>query len=399
MEPLEALGFHIVGFGCMTCNGNSGPLPEAAQAAARRGWPLAAVISGNRNFDARIHPDVRLNYLASPPLVVAYALAGTVRVDLSQDALGVDAEGRAVYLRDLWPTDEELATAMQAVSAEAYARAYASEGRQDERWTGIATEPSSRFEWDSASTYIRRPPFLERAAEGGELRAARALLVLGDSITTDHISPVGAIAPNGPAGGWLIERGIAPAQFNSYGSRRGNHEVMCRGTFSNSRLQNLLAPGRDGGFTCHLPTGQILPVFEAAQRYGADKTPLMVIAGLDYGSGSSRDWAAKGTALLGVRCVLARSFERIHRSNLVNIGVLPLQFLPGESAERLGLTGREIFTTHGLDTLRAGELPSRIRISVGELHFEVLVRLDTAQEVETYLAGGLLPAFVRESLR
>jgi len=407
MEPLEALGFYLVGYGCTTCIGNSGPLadPRVEAAVKDEGLNVVAVLSGNRNFEGRIHPLVRSSYLASPPLVVAYALAGTVRTDLSSEPLGRDRDGKPVYLTDLWPSAEEVATVIRAsVRVEMFDREYASIFEGDERWRGMPAPSGQTFAWDPASTYVREPPFFDRLEARppapSDILDARALLVVGDSVTTDHISPAGSIAPASPAGRYLIEHGVEPRQFNSYGARRGDHEVMVRGTFANIRLHNHLVPDREGHWTKHLPDGEVLTIFDAAQRYGAEGTPLIVLAGKEYGSGSSRDWAAKGPALLGVRAVLAESFERIHRSNLVGMGILPLE-LPASMAS-LGLGGEERYSIRGI----AGGLGPRARLTVDVVardgtrrSFEVTARLDNDSDVDYFRHGGILPMVLRGLLR
>jgi aconitate hydratase len=399
LEPLAALGFHLVGFGCTTCIGNSGPLaPEVSAGIAEGDLSVAAILSGNRNFEGRIHPEVRLNFLASPPLVVALALAGTAHVDPVHDPLATDNHGEPVRLADLWPSSAEIEAARVGVTPAAFRARYADLSTGDERWRSLDAGSGSRYEWDPDSTYIRRPPFLDPGAtvEVGDIRGARALLVLGDSVTTDHISPAGVIRRGGPAADWLEAHGVPPAEFSSYGARRGNHEVMVRGTFANVRLRNLLVPGSEGGVSRHVPSGAEGSVYEVAERYRADGTPLVVLAGENYGAGSSRDWAAKGTALLGIRAVVARSFERIHRSNLVGMGVIPLQFLDGESTESLGLTGEEQFTVEGLDALRTGAtLPDEVEVEADGRRFRVRLRLESAAEVEQLRAGGVLPFVVR----
>jgi aconitate hydratase len=369
LEPLDRLGFNLVGFGCTTCIGNSGPLPdEVAGAIERDDLKVAAVLSGNRNFEARIHPAVRANYLASPPLVVAYALAGSVNTDLTTDPLGDGADG-PVYLRDVWPSTDEVEQALTgSFSSDLFDEEYGRIFEGDERWTELPSPEGELFAWDPASTYVREATFFEHEADLSDIESARVLALLGDSVTTDHISPAGAFSPDTPAGRYLVEQGVEPRDFNSYGARRGNHEVMVRGTFANIRLKNALAD-REGGFTRHLPSGESMTIYDAAQRYAAESVPLVVICGREYGSGSSRDWAAKGTALLGVRAVIAQSFERIHRTNLVALGVIPLQFREGDSAESLGLDGTETYTIRGLGGLEVG---SRVTVELngGERSFE-----------------------------
>jgi aconitate hydratase len=373
-------------------------LPEVAQAVADGGLAVASVLSGNRNFEGRINPDVRMNYLMSPPLVVAYALAGTIDIDLTTEPLGASTSGADVYLRDIWPSRKEIdATLQAAVRSDMFTTTYETVFHGDERWRGLDTPAGERFEWDPASTYIRRPPFLagitvEPPRSDATIVGARALAHLGDSITTDHISPAGAIAPDSPAGQWLLKQGVGRPDFNSYGARRGNHEVMLRGTFANRRIRNRLAGGAEGGVTVHLPVGEEMSIYDASVRYQEEGVPLIVLAGKDYGSGSSRDWAAKGTALLGVRAVLAESFERIHRSNLIGMGVLPLQYVEGESAAALGVTGHETFDIEGTDI---SELPARVTIRTGEREFLAEVRIDTAMELDYYRAGGILPYVLR----
>ncbi len=406
MDPLAKLGFALVGYGCTTCIGNSGPLDEAvASIIEEHDLVAAAVLSGNRNFEGRIHPLARASYLASPPLVVAFALAGRVDIDLTREPLGVDRDGKDVYLADLWPSPEEIRrTIGESVSPELFRRTYASVFDGDDRWRALPIPSGDRYAWDPASTYIALPPFFEgltaEPAPVRDISGARVLAVLGDSVTTDHISPAGSIAMKSPAGEWLQERGVAPLDFNSYGARRGHHEVMMRGTFGNIRLRNFLSD-KEGPWTRHQPSGDELFIYDAAMRYKAEGTPLMVIAGREYGSGSSRDWAAKGTTLLGVRAVLAVSYERIHRSNLVGMGVLPLQFLPGEDASTHGLTGRETFDVVGL----ADGLKPRARVNVivrddrGERRIQAIARLDGAIDVEYYEQGGILPAVLRRLAR
>ena len=399
---LEKLGFDLVGFGCTTCIGNSGPLlPEISAAINDNDLSVCSVLSGNRNFEGRIHPDCRMNYLASPPLVVAYALAGTMDWDPYQEPIGQDADGNDVYLRDLWPSSAEVNEVVRAaVRSEMFTSAYDDVFRGDERWQGIHVTSSTTYPWNADSTYVRQPPFFDgltrEPAPLTDVRGARVLAVLGDSVTTDHISPAGVIRPDGPAGRWLTEHGVERADFNSYGSRRGNHEVMMRGTFANVRLRNKIVPGVEGGVTRHLPDDEQMSIFDAAMRYREDGVPLVVLAGKEYGSGSSRDWAAKGTALLGVRAVIAESFERIHRSNLVDLGVLPLQFPEGESVESLGLTGEETFDVEGLAGLEPGApFPRRLHVRAGDREFDAVVRIDTAAEAAYYRNGGILPYVLR----
>jgi aconitate hydratase len=404
---LEKLGFSLVGYGCTTCIGNSGPLPdEVARAIDERDLAVVAVLSGNRNFEGRIHPQVRASYLASPPLCVAYALAGHVDLDLTEDPLGTTPEGEPVYLRDLWPTPEEVREAIRsAVSSEQFAREYGRIFEGDERWRALPSPEGPMYEWDPDSTYVREPPFFEGVSAEfqppADLLEARALVVVGDSITTDHISPAGAIKPDSPAGRYLIEQGVQQPQFNSYGARRGNHEVMMRGTFANVRLRNELAPGTEGPWTTHLPDDERTTIFDAAERYRAEGVPLLVLAGKEYGSGSSRDWAAKGPMLLGVRAVIAESFERIHRSNLVGMGILPLEFVDGESRASLGLTGRETFTIRGLTDLVPGQ---EVDVEVGReagspTTFRARVRVDGAAELDSFRNLGILRMVLRQLLR
>jgi len=408
LAALETLGFHVVGYGCTTCIGNSGPLPPPVASAVKEGdLVAAAVLSGNRNFEGRIHPLVRANYLASPPLVVAYALAGRVDVDLTSEPLGHDPQGAPVYLRDLWPTQEEIRRVIhQALRREQFNRQYSQVFEGNEAWKRMPTPSGEVYDWDPESTYIREPPFFvglpPAPAPLRDIIGARVLLVLGDSITTDHISPAGAIAVDSPAGRYLIERGVKPHDFNTYGARRGNHEVMVRGTFGNIRLKNLMLPGVEGPQTVHLPSRETMFVYDAAMRYKQEGVPLIVIAGKEYGSGSSRDWAAKGPFLLGVRAVIAESYERIHRSNLVGMGILPLQFADGENRQTLGLTGFEVYAIEGL---AAGLKPrQRVRVHAtredgSEIAFEAIVRIDAAVEVEYYRHGGILHMMLRQLLR
>ena len=399
LAPLAELGFDVVGYGCTTCIGNSGPLPEAVTAAVESAdLVAAAVLSGNRNFEGRVHAAVRANYLASPPLVVAYALAGTVAIDLTSEPIGRGDDGAAVYLHDIWPTNAEIAEVVAgSVSADQFAARYRDVFSGNPAWSAIQGSGGTRYAWEADSTYIQEPPFFtdfgREAPPVSDIAGARALLVLGDSITTDHISPAGSIPADSPAGRYLLERGVARADFNSYGARRGNHEVLMRGTFANIRIKNLLAAGTEGGVTEHQPSGERMSVFDAAVRYRGEGVPLIVLAGQEYGSGSSRDWAAKGPALLGVRAVIAQSYERIHRSNLVGMGMLPLQFQPGESAAELGLSGRERFDVSGL----AGGLTPGQQVTVtattddgSVTRFTATARIDTALEVEYVAAGGIL---------
>jgi aconitate hydratase len=398
-EPLEALGFHLVGYGCTTCIGNSGPLPEEiSDVVGAEDLAVVSVLSGNRNFEGRINPDVKMNYLASPPLCVAYALAGTMDIDLYDEPLGQDVDGRPVYLKDIWPSAAEVAETVQdAVQSDMFRKSYGAVFDGDERWNSLEVPSGESFAWDPSSTYVRRPPFFEALPAEPEpitdIDGARVLAVLGDSVTTDHISPAGSIKRDSPAGRYLIEHGVAPKDFNSYGSRRGNHEVMMRGTFANIRLRNQLAPGTEGGVTLHLPEGEEMPIYDAAMRYLKEDTPLVVLAGKEYGSGSSRDWAAKGTRLLGVRAVIAESFERIHRSNLVGMGVLPLQFSQGESVESLGLSGHETFTVSGLT--EGDSIPREVMVRADDKEFKVTVRIDTPKEQRYYRHGGILQFVLR----
>ena len=401
-EPLEQLGFDLVGYGCTTCIGNSGPLPEEVSAAVGEGdLAVVSVLSGNRNFEGRINPDVKMNYLASPPLVVAYALAGTMDIDLLTDPLGQDESGQDVYLRDIWPSEQEVAqTIEQAIHSDMFRKSYGEVFAGDERWNGLSVPEGDRFEWERDSTYVRLPPFFENMPAQPEpltdIDGARVLALLGDSVTTDHISPAGSIKRDGPAGEYLQEHGIAPRDFNSYGSRRGNHEVMMRGTFANIRLRNQLAPGTEGGVTQHLPKGEQMSIYDAAMRYQDEGVPLVVIGGKEYGSGSSRDWAAKGTRLLGVRAVIAESFERIHRSKLIGMGVLPFQFPPGASAAALGVDARAPVAIEGFASpLNKDELPTACTVRIGDTSFEAKVRIDTPKEADYFRHGGILQYVLR----
>jgi aconitate hydratase len=407
LEPLAKLGFNLVGYGCTTCIGNSGPLPgEVMKTITNADLVVAAVLSGNRNFEGRVHPSVRANYLGSPPLVVAYALAGTVDIDLVNDPSGEDTDGNPVYLRDIWPTNQEIQeTVRQSLAPEMFTQQYRDVFSGNPTWNAIHADVSELFDWDPNSTYIQEPPFFldltPVVPSLDDIQDARALVVLGDSITTDHISPAGAFSPDSPAGKYLIEQGVAARDFNSYGSRRGNDRVMTRGTFGNIRLNNRLVPGVEGGFTIHQPEGERMSIYAAAMKYRQEKVPLVILAGKEYGTGSSRDWAAKGTLLLGVKAVIAESFERIHRSNLVGMGVLPLQFKPGEGVDELGLMGMEVFSIEGLsdDITPLGEISVRAcRDDGGVKTFRVDVRLDTAIEVKYYRNGGILHTVLREKL-
>jgi aconitate hydratase len=403
---LEALNFHLVGYGCTTCIGNSGPLPEAvAEAVQRENLTVAAVLSGNRNFEGRINAQVKANYLASPPLVVAYALAGRIDIDLTTEPLGEDSAGAPVFLRDIWPTDEEVReTVRTSIHREMFQHEYEKAFEGDANWQTMPVPTGDIYVWDPKSTYIKRPPYFDHMVDPEtsvqNLRAMRALALLGDSITTDHISPAGSIGKDTPAGRYLIEQGVAPKDFNSYGSRRGNHEVMVRGTLANVRLRNQLAPGTEGGWTQHLPDGEKLYIYDASVKYRQEGVPLLIIAGKEYGSGSSRDWAAKGVLLLGVKAVIAESFERIHRTNLVGMGVLPLQFMYGENAASLQLTGRESYTVEGVKEALGNETRrAHVRAvddAGGQKTFDVLVRIDTPQEIEYYRYGGILPYVLRQ---
>ncbi len=402
-EDLDALGFHLVGYGCTTCIGNSGPLPDPIERAVESGdLTVASVLSGNRNFEGRVHPLVKTNWLASPPLVVAYALAGNVRCDLTQDAIGTDNNGEPVYLKDIWPSQAEIAEAVARVNTGMFSKEYAAVFDGDEVWQAIDVPESKVYEWPE-STYIQHPPFFEgmgREPDAIEdVTEARILAMLGDSVTTDHISPAGAIKPDSPAGRYLQERGVKPVDFNSYGSRRGNHEIMMRGTFANVRIKNEMLDGVVGGETRHVPSGEQLAIYDAAMRYQEEGTPLVVIAGKEYGTGSSRDWAAKGTRLLGVRAVIAESFERIHRSNLIGMGVVPLQFPEGESRQSLGLTGDEQISIAGLgDLTPGGKVTVTVKSDKGEKRFEALCRIDTANELAYYRHGGILHYVLRRMI-
>ncbi|RYL90325.1 aconitate hydratase AcnA [Sporolactobacillus sp. THM7-4] len=404
---LEKLGFNVVGYGCTTCIGNSGPLPEEVEKAIQeKDLTVSAVLSGNRNFEGRIHPLIRANYLASPPLVVAFALAGTVHFDMMHDSFGKDKEGHDVYFKDIWPSNREIEEVMnQAVSPEMYKREYTRVFTENERWNSIQTSEGELYDWDEDSTYIQNPPFFENlAAELNKITPLENLRVigkLGDSVTTDHISPAGAIAQKSPAGQYLLSKGVKRYDFNSYGSRRGNHEVMMRGTFANVRIRNQIAPGTEGGYTTYWPTGEVMPIYDAAMKYKQDGTGLVVLAGKDYGMGSSRDWAAKGTNLLGIKAVIVQSFERIHRSNLVMMGVLPLQFKDGESADSLGLTGKEAISISLDENVKPGQTIQAKAVDEkgNETPFELIVRFDSEVEIDYYRNGGILQTVLRRKLQ
>ncbi|GIH07245.1 aconitate hydratase [Rhizocola hellebori] len=401
---LEKLGFHLVGYGCTTCIGNSGPLPDEVSAAVNHSdLAVVSVLSGNRNFEGRIQPDVKMNYLASPPLVVAYAIAGSMDVDLVRDPLGVDEAGQPVYLADIWPSPLEVQeTINMAVNSQMFADGYVDVFAGDDRWRNLSTPTGDTFAWDGASTYVRKPPYFDgmsmQTTPVSDISEARVLAKLGDSVTTDHISPAGSIKPDSPAGRYLTEHGVERKDFNSYGSRRGNHEVMIRGTFANIRLRNQLVPGVEGGFTVNHLTGGQESIYDASQAYQAAGVPLVILSGKEYGSGSSRDWAAKGTALLGVKAVIAESYERIHRSNLIGMGVLPLQFPPGHTADSLGLTGSESFTITGVTALNDGVTPKTVKVKAGDVEFDALVRIDTPGEADYYRHGGILQYVLRKMI-
>ncbi len=401
-----------MGYGCTTCIGNSGPLPEEVSRAVQEGGlVVASVLSGNRNFEGRIHSEVRANFLMSPPLVVAFAIAGRIDIDLYNEPIGTDREGRSVFLKDIWPTQEEIrSTIEQAIESDMYTRSYSAVDQGDERWQALSAPGGDRFHWAPDSTYVRQPTYFDGMSPDtpesvAEIRGARVIAVLGDSVTTDHISPAGSIRKDSPAGRYLIEHGVDPKDFNSYGSRRGNHEVMVRGTFANVRIRNQLVPGVEGGFTRHQPSDEITTIYDAAMRYVEAGTPLVILAGQEYGSGSSRDWAAKGPYLQGIKVVIAESYERIHRSNLIGMGVLPLQFRAGESAATLGLDGSETFDVEGLPGLIAEGLAATREVQVravredgSERRFPAIVRIDTPQEVLYYRHGGILQYVLRQLL-
>jgi aconitate hydratase len=403
LHELEALGFYTVGYGCTTCIGNSGPLkPEISEAVKAGDVIAASVLSGNRNFEGRVHPEIKMNFLASPPLVVAYALAGSLDVDITTEPLGLGNEGKPVYLKDIWPSAAEVAAAVSAsVDSAMFKKGYANVFTGDAHWRSIKTPEGKIYDWDGKSTYVKNPPYFDgmtmTPAAVADIRGARVLAMLGDSVTTDHISPAGNIAKSSPAAAYLTAQGVAAADFNSYGARRGNHEVMMRGTFANIRLRNSLLPGTEGGVTLHIPSGESMSIFDAASRYRADGTPLIILAGKEYGTGSSRDWAAKGTMLLGVKAVIAESFERIHRSNLIGMGVLPMQFTDGQNAQSLGLTGKERFEVVGLAQGAAKQVRVIATADDGKhTEFEVRLRIDTPKELDYYQHGGILHYVLRQ---
>jgi aconitate hydratase len=400
---LEAIGFYTVGYGCTTCIGNSGPLKQEISDAVKAGDVIAtSVLSGNRNFEGRVHPEVKQNFLASPPLVVAYALAGTLNLDLTTEALGIGSNGSPVFLKDIWPTSAEIQEVMTAsINSAMFKKSYASAFQGDANWNAVKTTTGKIYSWDDKSTYVKNPPYFVgmgmKPAAVADIRGARALAVLGDSVTTDHISPAGNIAKSSPAAKYLMAEGVQPADFNQYGARRGNHEVMMRGTFANIRLRNLMVPGVEGGVTVHVPSGETMSIFDASLRYKQDNIPLVILAGKEYGTGSSRDWAAKGTMLLGVKAVVSESFERIHRSNLIGMGVLPLQFKDGETAQSLGLTGKESFEIIGLNGGAAKMVTVVATPASGTaIKFEARVRIDTPKEREYYQHGGILQYVLRQ---
>ncbi len=403
LQDLEALGFYTVGYGCTTCIGNSGPLkPEISDAVKAGDVVACSVLSGNRNFEGRVHPEVKMNFLASPPLVVAYALAGSLDIDITTEPLGTGTDGKPVYLRDVWPSGQDVAEAVAAsVDSAMFTKGYANVFRGDANWSEIKTPAGKIYAWDGKSTYVKNPPYFDgmtmTPAPIGDIHGARALAVLGDSVTTDHISPAGNISKSSPAAKYLVSQGVQAADFNSYGARRGNHEVMMRGTFANIRLRNLLLPGTEGGVTVHIPSGEQLSIFDASVRYKAAGTPLVILAGKEYGTGSSRDWAAKGTMLLGVKAVIAESFERIHRSNLIGMGVLPLQYQDGQNAQSLGITGKETFAIVGLDRGAAKIVTVKARSDDGKTtEFKVRLRIDTPKELDYYQHGGILHYVLRQ---
>ncbi|HEY2675523.1 MAG TPA: aconitate hydratase AcnA, partial [Steroidobacteraceae bacterium] len=403
LKDLEGLGFYTVGYGCTTCIGNSGPLKPEISEAVRSGDVVAcSVLSGNRNFEGRVHPEIKMNFLASPPLVVAYALAGSLNIDITTEALGSGSDGKPVYLKDIWPSAQEVASAVAAsVDAGMFKKGYANVFAGDAHWGAIKTPAGKIYSWDEKSTYVKNPPYFEGMTMTpkplGDIRGARALAVLGDSVTTDHISPAGNISKSSPAAKYLMAQGVQAADFNSYGARRGNHEVMMRGTFANIRLRNILLPGTEGGVTLHIPSGEQMSIFDASIKYQAENTPLVILAGREYGTGSSRDWAAKGTMLLGVKAVIAESFERIHRSNLIGMGVLPLQYVDGQSTQSLGLTGKETFEIAGLNRGAAKRVKVIAKTDDGApKQFEARLRIDTPKELDYYQHGGILQYVLRQ---
>jgi aconitate hydratase len=404
---LDKLGFDLVGYGCTTCIGNSGPLiPEVSQAINQNDLAVVSTLSGNRNFEGRIHPEVKMNYLMSPPLVVAYALAGTMDIDLYHEPLGQGSDGKDVFLKDIWPSAAEVQDVIsKAIASDMYRDGYADVFAGDERWRSLPTPQGDRFEWQEDSTYVRKPPYfidLKRdPSPVSDIRGARVLAKLGDSVTTDHISPAGSIARMSPAATYLMDHEVKPQDFNSYGSRRGNHEVMIRGTFANVRLRNQLAPGTEGGYTRDFTQdgAPVATIYDASRNYLSAGVPLVILAGKEYGSGSSRDWAAKGTVLLGVRAVIAESYERIHRSNLLGMGVMPLQFPAGQNAETLGLTGDEVFDIEGITALNQDKIPEKVKVRAGDIEFEALVRIDTPSEAHYYRHGGIMQYVLRGLLK
>jgi len=403
LAPLESIGFNVVGYGCTTCIGNSGPLKPEISAGIKAGDIVAtSVLSGNRNFEGRVHPEVKMNFLASPPLVVAYALAGTMDVDLQSEVLGNGPDGKPVMLANIWPSDKEVADAVRAsLDSGMFRKSYGNVFTGDANWSSIKIPAGKIYAWEEKSTYVRNPPYFDGMTMTPkpvtDVTGARCLALLGDSVTTDHISPAGDIAKTSPAAKYLVAQGVQPVDFNSYGARRGNHEVMMRGTFANIRLRNLLAPGTEGGVTVHVPSGEQMSIFDAAMRYKQDGTPLVILAGKEYGTGSSRDWAAKGTMLLGVRAVIAETFERIHRSNLIGMGVLPLMFPVGKTAALLGLTGQEVFEITGLDNGEAKSVKVVATPAKGSpISFEARVRIDTPKERDYYRHGGILQYVLRQ---
>ncbi|MGV9551409.1 aconitate hydratase AcnA, partial [Streptomyces ardesiacus] len=405
---LDKVGFNLVGYGCTTCIGNSGPLPdEVSKAVNEHDLAVTSVLSGNRNFEGRINPDVKMNYLASPPLVVAYALAGSMKVDITKDALGTDQDGNPVFLKDIWPSEAEVNDVVaNAIGEDMFAKSYSDVFAGDAQWQALPIPTGDTFEWDAESTYVRKPPYFEgmamEPAPVEDISGARVLAKLGDSVTTDHISPAGAIKADTPAGKYLTEHGVERRDFNSYGSRRGNHEIMIRGTFANIRLRNQIAPGTEGGYTRDFTQdgGPVSFIYDASRNYIEQNIPLVVLAGKEYGSGSSRDWAAKGTALLGVKAVIAESYERIHRSNLIGMGVLPLQFPEGQTAESLGLTGEESFSVSGVTELNEGTTPRTVKVTTDTgVEFDAVVRIDTPGEADYYRNGGILQYVLRSLIR